>query len=168
MRRFGGGPSERARIASVGTDVMAEGFLGEEVPETLALEAGVGYRLAASMLDCSGEGGDGDWERTERGEDGGDEAGSEGGRVEDEDGGGSILTRLLADTGSRDSDRDSREARVPRRRKGAMRGPESLYHGSRRRAGGSGCAVVKTRDRDRGGFVQGEWSSALATGASRD
>lgn len=51
LRRFGGG-----------TDVMSESFLGEQVPETLALEVGDGYRLAASMLGCSGEGGEGDWE----------------------------------------------------------------------------------------------------------
>lgn len=48
LRRFGGG-----------TDVMLES-LGEQVPETL--EVGDGYRLEASMLGCSGEGGEGDWE----------------------------------------------------------------------------------------------------------
>lgn len=68
---------------------MSGGFLGEQVPEVPAVEVGVGYRLAASMSGCSGEGGEGDWERTERGEDGGEEeAESDGG--EDEDGGGSI------------------------------------------------------------------------------
>lgn len=89
LRRFGGGPSERTRISSMGTDGMSGGFLGEQVPEVPAVEVGVGYRLAASMSGCSGEGGEGDWERTERGEDGGEEeAEAEGG--EDEDGGGSI------------------------------------------------------------------------------
>lgn len=88
LRRFGGGPSERTRISSVGINVMSKGFLGDELPEVPAVEVGVGYRLAASMSGCSGEGGEGDWERTERGEDGGEEAESEGGG--DEDGGGSI------------------------------------------------------------------------------
>ena len=99
MRRFGGGPSERTRISSAG------GFLGEQLPEMPALEVGVGYRLAASMSGCSGEGGEGDWERTERGEDGGEEGGSEGER--DEDGGGSIRAAAC-----RQGSRDGEEAAI--------------------------------------------------------
>ena len=50
----------RTRISPVGADVMSEGFLGDVLPEMLALEVGEGYRLVGSMSGCSGEGGEGD------------------------------------------------------------------------------------------------------------
>lgn len=51
---------------------MLEGFKGEALPEGIALELGEGYLFEASI--ATGEaGGDGDLEKMERGEDGGED-----------------------------------------------------------------------------------------------
>lgn len=59
----------RTRISSVESD-MSAGFRGDVLPEVTALELelGEGYRLDTSI---GGLGGEGDWERTESGEEGG-------------------------------------------------------------------------------------------------
>ena len=70
MRRrlVGGGPSVRTRISSV--ESMSTSFRGDALPDATVLELGEGYRFAISV---GGLGGEGDWERTERGEEGGDD-----------------------------------------------------------------------------------------------
>lgn len=73
IRRFlaGGGPSVRTRISAIESDMW--GFLmGEALPEVVALDEGDGYLLETSM---AGESGEGDRDRTESGEDGGDDVG---------------------------------------------------------------------------------------------
>lgn len=49
---------------------MSDGFNGDVLPDVASLELGEGYRLEISM---AGLGGEGELERTERGEDGGDD-----------------------------------------------------------------------------------------------
>ena len=67
LRRFaGGGPSLLTQISSVVSD-----FMGDALPEGAALEVGEGYLLEASIFgrrDWEDGGGDGDLDRTERGE----------------------------------------------------------------------------------------------------
>ena len=51
---------------------MSDFLMGEALPEVMALDEGDGYLLEASMR---GESGEGDRDRTESGEDGGDDVG---------------------------------------------------------------------------------------------
>lgn len=67
-RLVGGGPSVRTWISPERSG-MSYDFRGVALPEVVALALGDGYRLETSM---AGEGGEGDCERTERGDDGGD------------------------------------------------------------------------------------------------
>jgi hypothetical protein len=67
-RLGGGGPSVRTQISPAESDI-SKGFRGDVLPDTPALELGEGYRLERSR---SGLGGDGDCERTDNGEEGGD------------------------------------------------------------------------------------------------
>jgi len=75
MRRrlVGGGSSVRTRI-SVKSGI-SEGFKGDTLPDVWALEEGEGYGLEAAS---AGLGGEGDCERTESGEEGGDDGRSSG------------------------------------------------------------------------------------------
>lgn len=68
LRRLaGGGPSVLTQISA------ASGcFIGDALPEGAALELGDGYLLDASSTGGE-DGGEGELERTERGEDGGDD-----------------------------------------------------------------------------------------------
>jgi hypothetical protein len=49
---------------------MSADLRGDALPDATVLELGDGYRLEMSV---GGLGGEGDWERTERGEEGGDD-----------------------------------------------------------------------------------------------
>jgi len=69
----------RTRISSgSGRSGRSWDFVGDALPEGMALELGDGYRFETSMV-TGEEGSDGDLDRTERGDEGGEEGGEEGG-----------------------------------------------------------------------------------------